>query len=198
MPTWSIVHSRHWKMQIPYLARHCRVLTFDGRGNGRSDRPSGPEAYREEEFAADAIAVMDATATDRVILVVTLARRGTIAARRGEPPGAGRQDGVHRAGATAATGDPRLQAMRDFDEPRETTRLGAMEPSLLGRALRGLPRVLLLAVLHRAALHEAARGLRRLGARDGRRDTGRDPAGAAAPTRRACARSSRGSTVRSS
>ena len=26
LPTWSIVHSRHWKMQIPYLARHCRVL----------------------------------------------------------------------------------------------------------------------------------------------------------------------------
>ena len=39
LPTWSIIHSRHWKMQIPYLARHCRVLTFDGRGNGRSDRP---------------------------------------------------------------------------------------------------------------------------------------------------------------
>jgi pimeloyl-ACP methyl ester carboxylesterase len=38
LPTWSIIHSRHWKMQIPYLARHCRVLTFDGRGNGRSDR----------------------------------------------------------------------------------------------------------------------------------------------------------------
>src|SRR5216110_199706 len=38
LPTWSLVHSRHWKMQIPYLARHCRVVTFDGRGNGRSDR----------------------------------------------------------------------------------------------------------------------------------------------------------------
>ena len=38
LPTWSIIHSRHWKMQIPYLARHCRVVTFDGRGNGRSDR----------------------------------------------------------------------------------------------------------------------------------------------------------------
>ena len=39
LPTWSIIHSRHWKMQIPYLARHCRVLTFDGRGNGKV-RPS--------------------------------------------------------------------------------------------------------------------------------------------------------------
>ena len=61
LPTWSIVHSRHWKMQIPYLARHCRVLTFDGRGNGRSDRPQEPEAYDEHEYATDALAVMDAT-----------------------------------------------------------------------------------------------------------------------------------------
>ena len=69
LPTWSIVHSRHWKMQVPYLARHCRVVTFDGRGNGRSDRPSEPDAYREEEFAADALAVMDATRTERAVLV---------------------------------------------------------------------------------------------------------------------------------
>jgi pimeloyl-ACP methyl ester carboxylesterase/predicted glycosyltransferase len=67
LPTWSIVHSRHWKMQIPYLARHCRVLTFDGRGNGRSDRPAA--GYAESEFAADALAVMDATGTDRATLV---------------------------------------------------------------------------------------------------------------------------------
>jgi len=67
LPTWSIIHSRHWKMQIPYLARHCRVLTFDGRGNGRSDRPV--TGYGEEEFAADALAVMDATATERAVIV---------------------------------------------------------------------------------------------------------------------------------
>src|SRR5580698_3099832 len=67
LPTWSVVHSRHWKMQIPYLTRHCRVLTFDGRGNGRSDRPAG--GYGENEFAADALAVMDATATERAVLV---------------------------------------------------------------------------------------------------------------------------------
>jgi pimeloyl-ACP methyl ester carboxylesterase/predicted glycosyltransferase len=67
LPTWSIVHSRHWKMQIPYLARHCRVITFDGRGNGRSDRPA--TGYGEAEFAADALAVMDATATERAMIV---------------------------------------------------------------------------------------------------------------------------------
>jgi pimeloyl-ACP methyl ester carboxylesterase/predicted glycosyltransferase len=69
LPTWSLVHSRHWKMQIPYLARHCRVVTFDGRGNGRSDRPTDAEAYAEAEFAADALAVMDATGTERSVIV---------------------------------------------------------------------------------------------------------------------------------
>jgi pimeloyl-ACP methyl ester carboxylesterase/predicted glycosyltransferase len=69
LPTWSIIHSRHWKLQVPYLARHCRVVTFDGRGNGRSDRPTEPEAYAEHEFAADALAVMDATQTARAVVV---------------------------------------------------------------------------------------------------------------------------------
>ncbi|HKO28493.1 MAG TPA: alpha/beta fold hydrolase, partial [Solirubrobacteraceae bacterium] len=69
LPTWSIVSSRVWKFQIAYLARHCRVLTFDGRGNGRSDRPEGGEAYSIDEFAADALTVMDATGTDRASLV---------------------------------------------------------------------------------------------------------------------------------
>jgi len=69
LPTWSIIHSRHWKAQIPYLARHFRVVTFDGRGNGKSDRPRGAAAYTEAEFAADALAVMDATGTGSAVLV---------------------------------------------------------------------------------------------------------------------------------
>ena len=69
LPTWSIVHSRFWKMQIPYLARRFRVLTFDGRGNGRSDRPAGIAPYAVDEFAADAVAVLDATETARATLV---------------------------------------------------------------------------------------------------------------------------------
>ena len=69
LPTWSIVHSRFWKGQIPYLARHCRVITFDGRGNGRSDRPAGAAAYHPDEFALDTLAVMDATGTAHASLV---------------------------------------------------------------------------------------------------------------------------------
>jgi pimeloyl-ACP methyl ester carboxylesterase/predicted glycosyltransferase len=68
-PPWSIIHSRHWKAQVPYLSRHFRVVAFDGRGNGRSDRPTQPEAYAEREFAADALAVLDATQTPRAVVV---------------------------------------------------------------------------------------------------------------------------------
>ncbi|MFL6017537.1 MAG: alpha/beta fold hydrolase, partial [Gaiellaceae bacterium] len=84
LPTWSIVHSRHWKMQIPYLARHCRVLTFDGRGNGRSDRPDN--GYDEREFAADALAVMDATSTERATLVsLSLGAQRALLLAAGQP-----------------------------------------------------------------------------------------------------------------
>ena len=43
LPPWAIVHSRFWKLQVPYLARHFRVVTFDPRGNGRSDRPASAD-----------------------------------------------------------------------------------------------------------------------------------------------------------
>jgi pimeloyl-ACP methyl ester carboxylesterase/predicted glycosyltransferase len=73
IPTWSLVHSRHWKMQIPYFARHFRVLTMDGLGNGRSDRCRDPRRYGAADFARDCLAVMDATATERAA-VVSLSR----------------------------------------------------------------------------------------------------------------------------
>lgn len=31
LPSWSILYSRLWKAQIPYLVRHYRVITFDGQ-----------------------------------------------------------------------------------------------------------------------------------------------------------------------
>jgi len=69
LPSWSIVHSRMWKAQVPYFARHMRVITIDGRGNGRSDRPTKAANYEDREFAADAIAVLDAEKIDRATLV---------------------------------------------------------------------------------------------------------------------------------
>ena len=69
VPPWAIVHSRIWKMQVPYFARHFRVVVFDPRGNGRSVRPADPAAYSEEEYAEDALAVMDASGTEQAVVV---------------------------------------------------------------------------------------------------------------------------------
>jgi pimeloyl-ACP methyl ester carboxylesterase/predicted glycosyltransferase len=69
LPTWQIVDSRFWKAQVGYLARHFRVVTFDARGSGESDRPQGAAAYSDLESAADVLAVLDATGTDQAVLV---------------------------------------------------------------------------------------------------------------------------------
>jgi pimeloyl-ACP methyl ester carboxylesterase/predicted glycosyltransferase len=69
LPTWSIMHSRHWKAQIHTLARYNRVITFDPRGNGLSDRPTTAAAYADEEFVADALAVLDAVEVEQAIVV---------------------------------------------------------------------------------------------------------------------------------
>jgi pimeloyl-ACP methyl ester carboxylesterase/predicted glycosyltransferase len=120
LPTWSIIHSRTWKAQIPYFARHFRVLAFDGRGNGRSDRPPDPDAYREEEFAADALAVMDATDTQRAVLV-SLSR----GAERSLLLGAHhpeRVDGMVLISPAVPLppAAPRASAEREFVKPRDT------------------------------------------------------------------------------
>ena len=121
LPTWSIIHSRHWKMQIPYLARHCRVVTFDGRGNWRSDRPQEASAYDEREFAADALAVLDATETQRAVIVgFSLgAQRGLLlAAEHAE-----RVDGAVFIGAAFPGGGdllPERTVFSDFDREYDT------------------------------------------------------------------------------
>ena len=67
LPTWTIINTRFWKAQIPFLARHFRVVTFDGPGNGRSDRPLDPASYACDLYAAAAIKVLDATQTSTAI-----------------------------------------------------------------------------------------------------------------------------------
>jgi pimeloyl-ACP methyl ester carboxylesterase len=67
LPTWNIIHSRCWKAQIPYLARHFRVVTFDPRGNGKSGRPE--TGYAVEDHTRDALAVLDAAGVQRTVVV---------------------------------------------------------------------------------------------------------------------------------
>jgi pimeloyl-ACP methyl ester carboxylesterase len=68
LPTWTVVHARFWNAQVPYLARHFQVVTYDGPGNGRSDRPEVPAPYRYEVQGRSVLAVLDATGTDRAVL----------------------------------------------------------------------------------------------------------------------------------
>ena len=69
MPSAPIIHSRQWKAQVHYLSRRYRVVTYDGRGNGRSDRPTDPAAYHDDRFVADLATIVDATETERAVLV---------------------------------------------------------------------------------------------------------------------------------
>jgi pimeloyl-ACP methyl ester carboxylesterase len=69
LPTWTVIHKRFWKSQVPYLARHHRVVSYDGPGNGRSDRPLTPAAYDQAAQVGYALAVLDATGTDRAVTV---------------------------------------------------------------------------------------------------------------------------------
>jgi pimeloyl-ACP methyl ester carboxylesterase/predicted glycosyltransferase len=119
LPPWSIVHSRQWKFQLPYFARHFRVLTFDGRGNGRSDRPAEAAAYSETEYAADALAVLDATGTEQAAIVGF-----SLGAQRGMLLAAEHPDRVDAAafiGPTIPTAPPHSErVLSDFDARLES------------------------------------------------------------------------------
>lgn len=52
------------------LARDFRIITYDHRGHGASDKPTDPEAYQGHEvWAKDLTAVMDAKGLKRPVLV---------------------------------------------------------------------------------------------------------------------------------
>jgi 3-oxoadipate enol-lactonase len=56
-----------WDMQRFTLARNYRVIAFDNRGAGRSDKPFGP--YSMEQMADDAVAVLDHAGVESAHLV---------------------------------------------------------------------------------------------------------------------------------
>lgn len=81
-PPFQIVHSQMLKGVVPYLSHHFRVITTDGRGNGRSDRPNGQDAYSFDLFYADFLAVLDAVAAERRKTRAAPEDGGRVAAQR--------------------------------------------------------------------------------------------------------------------
>lgn len=69
LPPWAVSHSGIWQQQVPVLAQRFRVVTYDPRGNGRSDRPLDPSAHTPEVLLSDAVAVLDAVGVDRCVVV---------------------------------------------------------------------------------------------------------------------------------
>lgn len=85
-PPLQIVHSQMLKATVPYLSQHFRVITTDGRGNGRSDRPMGQDAYSFDHFYADFVAVLDAVGAERMALVGISAGAMTVLRLAAEQP----------------------------------------------------------------------------------------------------------------
>jgi aminoacrylate hydrolase len=54
----------YWAQNLPAFAARYRVLLYDHRGTGRSDRAL-PETVRVEDFADDVLALMDALGIER-------------------------------------------------------------------------------------------------------------------------------------
>ncbi|MFZ0160763.1 MAG: alpha/beta fold hydrolase [Kineosporiaceae bacterium] len=122
MPTWSIMPSRFWKAQVPYLSRHYRVTAFDGRGSGASDRPRGAAAYSDEEYAADTLAVMDETGIDSAVLVALSC--GTSWAVRVAAAHPERVDGIVAIGPSCGFGIPQGERDRYAWDARHVTDRG--------------------------------------------------------------------------
>ena len=121
-PVFNIVHSGLWNAQVPWLARHFRVLTIDPRGNGRSDRPTDPAQFGPFVIAGDVVAALDAAGIERTVLVgnsMGSLYSALVAAIQPE-----RVAGiVHIDTGINLTGDytdPMSRALRCFDEELDT------------------------------------------------------------------------------
>ena len=56
-----------WYEQVPEFAKHFRVVVFDNRGAGRTDKPDAP--YTIAQMAQDTAGLLDALKIDRIALL---------------------------------------------------------------------------------------------------------------------------------
>ena len=175
LPTWSIVHSRHWKAQIPYLARHFRVVTFDGRGNGQVRPPARRRGlHRGTSSPPTRSPCWTRPAPSARCSSGSRAARCWGDAARRRPPRARRGDRLHRPGRRRSRpGHPERAITRASRRSSTPTRAGRSTTATTGSGTTAGFLEFFFASVPRAALDQADRGLRRLGARDRPRDAGR-------------------------
>ena len=65
LPSWQIAPCRHWKMQIPYLARDFRVIAWDPPGIGGGERTTDPAAYEFDRVIDYGIGLLDHLGIER-------------------------------------------------------------------------------------------------------------------------------------
>jgi pimeloyl-ACP methyl ester carboxylesterase/UDP-N-acetylglucosamine:LPS N-acetylglucosamine transferase len=69
LPTWQISPSRHWDMQIPYLARKYRAITYDPPGIGSGERTDDPTAFELDRVVDYGVDLLDHLGVDRAGVV---------------------------------------------------------------------------------------------------------------------------------
>jgi 3-oxoadipate enol-lactonase len=70
-----LMDTTSWVFQLPAFAQHFRVLLYDCRGQGRSDKPPGP--YPQALHAQDLLALLDALDVEQAHFV-GLSNGGTV------------------------------------------------------------------------------------------------------------------------
>jgi len=59
--------SWQWHKMVPFLAEHFKVITFDNRGVGQSDKPAGP--YTAQMLAADTVGLLNELGIEKAVVM---------------------------------------------------------------------------------------------------------------------------------
>ena len=164
LPPWSIVHSRVWKLQVPYLARHARVVSVRRprqRALGPAGRPRGVRRRRAGRRRGRG-AGRGRGRRRRSCVGLSMGARVLLQLAADHPD---RVRGAVFVGAVAACSRSGRPARSSTFErrARQLRGLGAVERALLAPRPGRLRRVLLRRGLPGAALDPAGRGRGRRG-----------------------------------